>query len=202
MKGARRHDTGEGGPSITQSIWTLPSWRAAQCAATRDVGWLRLSSVVPGSTRSPSGSAPRCRSCVVDDALWQEVKARQQAILASSQCSFGAEGDRLNPARHPPEAAAEAMRAYAEEMNRRSQARRAPIEADRHAPKIVDRSLAEIVSVIEGGGYTHTLLDRIRELEAEQDRLAWDDPGLWSKASKPSSCDEGLFVIVGCGDRI
>ncbi len=63
------------------------------------------------------------------------------------------------------------MRAYTEEMNRRNQAQRASIESDRHALKIVDRSLAEIVSVIEGGGYTRTLLDRIRELEAEQDRL-------------------------------
>lgn len=170
---------------------------------------------------------------IVDDELWQAVKARQQTILASQANAVSAlKANRLNPTRRPvsllsglmscavcggsyvlhlrdrfacsqhvrkgscsnsrtiarldlerrvlaglkdrllaPEAAAEAMRAYTEEMNRRNQARRASIESDRHALKTVDRSLAEIVSVIEGGGYTRTLLERIRELEAEQDRL-------------------------------
>jgi len=190
----------------------------------------RVSRINPQSERITT-EVPELR--IVDDALWQAVKARQRAILASQANAVSAlKANRLNPARRPvsllsglmtcavcggtyvlhlrdrfacsqhvrkgscsnsrtiarpdlerrvlagltdrllaPEAAAEAMRAYTEEMNRRNQARRASIESDRHALKVADRSLAEIVSVIEGGGYTRTLLDRIRELEAEQDRL-------------------------------
>ena len=70
-----------------------------------------------------------------------------------------------------PEAAAEAMRAYADETNRLNRERQAGSEADRAELAKVERSLKEIVSAIEGGGYTRMLTDRLRELEAKQEAL-------------------------------
>ena len=70
-----------------------------------------------------------------------------------------------------PEAAAEAMRAYAEETNRLNRERRASGEGDRRELAGTEKKIADIVAAIEDGGYTRTLMDRLRELEARQDEL-------------------------------
>jgi site-specific DNA recombinase len=71
-----------------------------------------------------------------------------------------------------PEIAAEAMRAYAEETNRLNRERRSTGEADRKALAAIERQTKAIVIAIEDGGYTRTLSDRLRELEAQQDEIA------------------------------
>ena len=68
-----------------------------------------------------------------------------------------------------PEVAAEAMRAYVEETNRLNRERRAAGAADRKALAEVEKRIGEIVAAIEDGGYSRTLADRLRRLEAEQD---------------------------------
>jgi hypothetical protein len=65
---------------------------------------------------------------------------------------------------------AEAMRTYADETNRFNRERRAGLEAERAELAKIERSLKEIVSVIEDGGYTRMLMDRLRELEARWKR--------------------------------
>jgi hypothetical protein len=70
-----------------------------------------------------------------------------------------------------PEVAAEAMRAYAEETNRLNRERRSTGEADRKALADIERQLKAIVKAIEDGGYTRTLSDRLRVLEAQQDEI-------------------------------
>ena len=72
----------------------------------------------------------------------------------------------------PPEIAAEAMRAYAEETNRLNRERRARGEADRKALADVEKKLKEIVTAIEDGGYSRPFMTRLRQLEARQDELA------------------------------
>ena len=71
-----------------------------------------------------------------------------------------------------PEIAAEAIRAYAEETNRLNRERRSSGDADRKALADVEKSLKEIVTAIENGGYSRPLMDRLRELEAKQDELS------------------------------
>ena len=70
-----------------------------------------------------------------------------------------------------PEAAAAAMRAYAEETNRLNRERRVSGEADHHALADIDKAIKEIVRVIEQGGFHRALLDRLTELEAKEDEL-------------------------------
>ena len=70
-----------------------------------------------------------------------------------------------------PEVAAEAMRAYVEETNRLNRERRSSGVSDRTALAGIGKKIKEIVTVIEDGGYTRGLTDRLRELEARQDEL-------------------------------
>ncbi|MPZ40925.1 MAG: recombinase family protein [Rhizobiales bacterium] len=70
-----------------------------------------------------------------------------------------------------PEAAAEAMRAYAEETTQLSRERRASSDADRLELTKIERSMKEIVGAIEEGGYTRMLTHRLKELEARQEVL-------------------------------
>ena len=63
-----------------------------------------------------------------------------------------------------PEAAAEAMRAYAEETNRINRERRTSGASEK-------KELAAMIAVIEDGGYVRGMVDRLRELEARQDEL-------------------------------
>jgi DNA invertase Pin-like site-specific DNA recombinase len=70
-----------------------------------------------------------------------------------------------------PEIAAEAMRAYAEETNRLNRERRSSGDADRRELDKITRSIKEIVALIEEGGGSRVLLDRLRELEAREDEL-------------------------------
>jgi len=70
-----------------------------------------------------------------------------------------------------PETAAEAMRAYAEETNRLNRERRASGATDRKELADVGKKIATMVAVIEDGGYTRGMMDRMRELEARQDEL-------------------------------
>ena len=70
-----------------------------------------------------------------------------------------------------PEAAAEAMRAYAEETNRLNRERRTAVVSDRKELAAIEKTIKEIVTIIENGGYTRSLIDRLRELEARQDEL-------------------------------
>ncbi len=67
-----------------------------------------------------------------------------------------------------PEVAAQAMRAYVEETNRLRRERRATAAADRRALAEMEKRIAEIVTVIEEGGYTRALMARLQKLEAEQ----------------------------------
>ena len=70
-----------------------------------------------------------------------------------------------------PEAAAEAMRAWAEETNRINRERRASGASDRKELAQVEKKIASMIAVIEDGGYVRGMVDRLRELEARQDEL-------------------------------
>jgi len=70
-----------------------------------------------------------------------------------------------------PEVAAEAMRAYAEETNRLNRERRSSGDADRRELDKITRSMKEIVALVEDGGGSRVLLDRLRQLEAREDEL-------------------------------
>ncbi|WP_421707515.1 hypothetical protein [Algihabitans sp.] len=67
-----------------------------------------------------------------------------------------------------PKVAATAMRAYVEETNRLKREGRAMAGADRRALVQVDKHIAEIVAVMEAGGYSRALMARLQTLEAEQ----------------------------------
>lgn len=71
-----------------------------------------------------------------------------------------------------PEMAAEAMRAYAEETNRLNRERRNTADATRRELSETAKAIAEIVRVIEQGGWHRALSDRLTELEAKQDSLS------------------------------
>src|SRR6267154_453643 len=68
-----------------------------------------------------------------------------------------------------PEMAAEAMRAYTEETNRLNRERRASGEDHRSELAKIRRTLKQMLSVIEEGGHTRGMTDRMRELEARED---------------------------------
>lgn len=70
-----------------------------------------------------------------------------------------------------PEIMAEAMRAYTQETNRLNRERRSAAEATRRELGETARAIAEIVRVIEQGGWHCALSDRLTELEARQDNL-------------------------------
>jgi site-specific DNA recombinase len=70
-----------------------------------------------------------------------------------------------------PEMAAEAMRAYAEETNRLNRERRASGEGHRSELAKIRRTLKQMLGVIEEGGHTRGMTDRMRELEAREDVL-------------------------------
>ena len=70
-----------------------------------------------------------------------------------------------------PEAAAEAMKAYAEETNRLNRERRASGATDRKELAGIEKKIAAMVAVIEDGGYARGMMDRMRELEARQDEI-------------------------------
>ena len=70
-----------------------------------------------------------------------------------------------------PEAAAEAMRAWAEETNRLNREQRASGEADCQELAAVKKKMAAMIDVIEDGGYVRGMVDRLRKLEARQDEL-------------------------------
>ena len=71
-----------------------------------------------------------------------------------------------------PEAAAEAIRAYAEETNRLNRERRASGAGDRKELAAIEKKIAAMIAAIEDGGYVRGMSDRLRELEARQDELA------------------------------
>ena len=70
-----------------------------------------------------------------------------------------------------PEAAADAVRAWAEEINRRNRERSASGGVDRKELVDVEKKMATMISVIEDGGYVKGMVDRLRELEARQEEL-------------------------------
>ena len=70
-----------------------------------------------------------------------------------------------------PQMAAEAMRAYAEETNRLNRERRANGDGYRTELAKIQRTLKQMLSVIEEGGYTRGMTDRMREMEAREDEL-------------------------------
>ena len=70
-----------------------------------------------------------------------------------------------------PEAAAEAMQAYAEETNRLNRERRASGATDRKELADIEKKIATMLDVIEDGGYARGMMDRMRELEARQDEI-------------------------------
>lgn len=70
-----------------------------------------------------------------------------------------------------PEMAAQAMRACAEETNRLNRERRNSADAARKELAETAKAIAEIVRVIEQGGYHRALSDRLTELDAKQDNL-------------------------------
>lgn len=71
-----------------------------------------------------------------------------------------------------PEMAAEAMRAYTQETNRLNRERRNTADATRRELAETAKAIAEIVRVIEQGGWHRALSDRLTELEARQDSLS------------------------------
>jgi hypothetical protein len=70
-----------------------------------------------------------------------------------------------------PEAAAEAIRAYVEEANRRNHARRADGVAERKELEKIARAVKELVTQVEDGGGSRALVARLRELEAREDEI-------------------------------
>lgn len=70
-----------------------------------------------------------------------------------------------------PDMAAEAIRAYAQETNRLNRERRQSEDATRRELAETVKAIAEIVRVIEQGGYHRALSTRLTELEAKQDGL-------------------------------
>jgi len=70
-----------------------------------------------------------------------------------------------------PDMAAEAMRAYAQETNRLNRERRQTEDATRRELADTIKAIAEIVRVIEQGGYHRALSARLTELETKQDSL-------------------------------
>ena len=70
-----------------------------------------------------------------------------------------------------PEAAAEAMKAYAEETNRLNRERRASGATDRKELAGIGKKIASMLDAIEEGGYVRGMSDRLRELEARQDEI-------------------------------
>ena len=68
-----------------------------------------------------------------------------------------------------PEIAAEAMRAYTQETNRLNRQRRSSAESTGRELAEATKAIAEIVRVIEQGGWHRALSDRLTELEAKQD---------------------------------
>jgi site-specific DNA recombinase len=70
-----------------------------------------------------------------------------------------------------PEIAAEAMRAYAEEMNRLHRDRYSAQAEDRRELGKIRKAIASIVTAIENGEYSRTLGDRLRGLEEQEDAL-------------------------------
>jgi hypothetical protein len=70
-----------------------------------------------------------------------------------------------------PDMMAEAVRAYAEETNRLNRDRRHSAEANRRELGETAKAIAEIVRVIEQGGWHRALSERLAELETRQDSL-------------------------------
>lgn len=70
-----------------------------------------------------------------------------------------------------PDMAAEAMRAYAQETNRLNRERRNTADAARKELAETEGAIAEIVRVIEQGGWHRALSERLTKLEAKQDSL-------------------------------
>lgn len=70
-----------------------------------------------------------------------------------------------------PDMAAEAIRAYAQETNRLNRKRRNLADTIRREFAETAKAIAEIVRVIEQGGWHRALSDRLTELEAKQDSL-------------------------------
>ena len=70
-----------------------------------------------------------------------------------------------------PEAAAEAMQAYAEETNRLNRARRASGAADRRELAGIRKKIKGMVAVIQDGGYARDAMDCMRDLEAREAEL-------------------------------
>ncbi|WP_316200724.1 MULTISPECIES: recombinase family protein [unclassified Bradyrhizobium] len=66
------------------------------------------------------------------------------------------------------EAVAEAVRAYAEEMNRLNHDRRARAETDHRALQKIERAVAGIIAAIEDGLYQPSMKARIDELERQK----------------------------------
>ena len=67
-----------------------------------------------------------------------------------------------------PEAVATAVRAYAEEINRRNHERRAEAEVDRRALEKIERGIKGIMVAIEDGMYQPTMKARMDELERQK----------------------------------
>ncbi|MGN1288807.1 MAG: recombinase family protein, partial [Bradyrhizobium sp.] len=71
-----------------------------------------------------------------------------------------------------PEIAAEAMRAYTQETNRLNRERRDTAEATRRELAQTSKAIAEIVTIIEKGGWYKALTDRLGGLERKQEELS------------------------------
>ncbi len=69
------------------------------------------------------------------------------------------------------EATTEALAGYAEETARLNQGRDARQSADKARLETVERAIQGLVSAIEDGGYSHPLMTRGKDLEAEADAL-------------------------------
>jgi site-specific DNA recombinase len=70
-----------------------------------------------------------------------------------------------------PEAAVEAMHSYVQETNRLNRQRRDTAENTRRELAETDKAIAEIVTIIEKGGWYKALTDRLGELERKQKDL-------------------------------
>ena len=70
-----------------------------------------------------------------------------------------------------PEKAADAVRAWADEINRLNRERSVAGEANRKELAEIEKKMATMISAIEDGGYVKGMIDRLREMEVRQEEL-------------------------------
>src|SRR5258708_35246228 len=99
----RRSGVTPAGATASSTTSFMPAcWSGTGSASSRT---RTQASVCRARTPRPSGSGPRCRSCVLSDELWQRVKLRQAELAKQFEATItgvrAARAERLNRLRRP-----------------------------------------------------------------------------------------------------